>query len=122
MDVQTQFFTYGVEDSDKLKLSNGLIIWTTNIAYETYGQLNSEKSNAILIFHALSGSQHVTGYNPYIESVGEKWTDECKTGWWNDFVGSKKIIDTDKFLCYLCKLFWRMLRHNRSVFYMSENK
>ena len=89
MDVQTQFFTYGVDDSDKLKLSNGLSFGPLTLAYETYGNLNSEKSNAILIFHALSGSQHVSGYNSSVTSVGDKWTNECKTGWWNDFVGSK---------------------------------
>ena len=97
MDVQTQFFTYGVDDSDKLNLSNGLSFGPITLAYETYGNLNSGKSNAILVFHALSGSQHVTGYNSSVTSVGDKWTNECKTGWWNDFVGSKKIIDTDKF-------------------------
>ncbi len=97
MDIQTQFFTYGEKDSDKLKLHDGSLFGPITLAYETYGQLNEQKSNAILIFHALSGSQHVSGYNPYIESVGEKWTDECKTGWWNEFVGPNKLIDTDKF-------------------------
>ena len=77
MDIQTQFFTYGEKDSDKLKLHDGSLFGPITLAYETYGQLNEQKTNAILIFHALSGSQHVSGYNPYVESVGEKWTDEC---------------------------------------------
>ncbi len=58
------------------------------IAYETYGTLNPDKSNAVLILHALSGDSHVAGY------YSEK---DKKPGWWDSMVGPGKGIDTDKY-------------------------
>lgn len=70
-----------------LKLSNGAEIKNFPLAYQTYGKLNTEKSNAILICHALTGDQYVASKNPVTG----------KDGWWNTFVGAGKAIDTDKF-------------------------
>jgi homoserine O-acetyltransferase len=58
------------------------------LAYETYGRLNADRSNAILIVHALSGSQHAAGVH-----AGE----EDKPGWWDDTVGPGKAFDTERF-------------------------
>ncbi len=58
------------------------------LVYETYGTLNANKSNAILICHALSGSHHAAGYH----SVDDK-----KAGWWDNMIGAGKPIDTRKF-------------------------
>ncbi len=58
------------------------------LVYETYGELNAAKSNAILICHALSGHHHVAGYYA---------NDEKNIGWWDNMVGPGKPIDTDKF-------------------------
>lgn len=58
------------------------------LAYETYGELNSQKSNAILICHALSGNAHAAGYHSL---------DDKKPGWWDNFIGPGKIIDTSRF-------------------------
>ena len=94
----TQFHTL-----DKgFKLDSGETLPKVTIAYETYGRLNQDKSNAILIFHAFSGSAHVAGIN-----IGRKqkfWNDENITGWWDTFVGPDKIIDTEKFfvICANC--------------------
>lgn len=58
------------------------------LAYETYGSLNGDCSNAVLVFHALSGDAHVCGStNPPSQPTG---------GWWDDFVGAGKPIDTDE--------------------------
>ena len=70
-----------------LKLDCGKTINDFPIAYETYGTLNEKKDNAILIFHALTGDQFVTGINPITK----------KEGWWSYAVGPNKAIDTNKF-------------------------
>ncbi len=97
MQTRTKFFTYGEDPESRLVLHDGQAFGPVTLAYETYGNLNEKKDNAILIFHALSGSQHVAGYNPGVPGVGAKWNSECQTGWWDDFVGPGKTIDTDRF-------------------------
>ncbi|MDH3346010.1 MAG: homoserine O-acetyltransferase [Kiritimatiellaceae bacterium] len=90
--IETQFFTY-----DSLKLQTGETLGPVKLAYETYGELNEARDNAILLFHALTGSQHAVGFNPTVPGVGERWNTECQTGWWKDFIGPGKAIDTDRF-------------------------
>ena len=70
-----------------LKLDCGQTISDFYLAYETYGKLNSQKDNAILVFHALTGDQFVSGINPVTK----------KEGWWNTAVGPDKAIDTNKY-------------------------
>ena len=70
-----------------LELDCGQTINDFPLAYETYGTLNDNKDNAILIFHALTGDQFVTGINPVTK----------KDGWWSYAVGSEKSIDTNKY-------------------------
>jgi len=59
-----------------------------DLIIETYGTLNSDKSNAILICHALSGSHHAAGFHN---------ADEKKAGWWDNMIGPNKAIDTNQF-------------------------
>jgi len=67
---------------------SGAVLPRYELVYETYGTLNADKSNAILICHALSGHHHVAGY----------YADDLKNiGWWNNMVGPGKPIDTDRF-------------------------
>ena len=70
-----------------LTLECGQTIKDFPIAYETYGNLNEKKNNAILIFHALTGDQFVTNINPITN----------KQGWWNTAVGPEKAINTNKY-------------------------
>ena len=70
-----------------LKLDCGKEISNFELAYETYGKLNEKKDNAILVFHALTGDQFVTGINPITK----------KDGWWSYAVGPNKSIDTNKY-------------------------
>ncbi len=70
-----------------LALECGQTIKDFPIAYETYGNLNKKKNNAILIFHALTGDQFVTNNNPITN----------KQGWWNTAVGPEKAINTNKY-------------------------
>jgi len=59
-----------------------------DLIFETYGTLNSDKSNAILICHALSGSHHAAGFHS---------DDDKKAGWWDNMIGPNKAIDTNQF-------------------------
>ncbi len=67
------------------------------LAYETHGALNSDRSNAILVFHALSGTQHASGLCEEVPGLGERWTPECHIGWWTPFIGPGLALDTDRF-------------------------
>lgn len=71
-----------------LPLECGRTLPEFDLMVETYGTLNQQKSNAILICHALSGSHHAAGYH----SVDDK-----KPGWWDNFIGPNKAVDTNKF-------------------------
>src|SRR5690606_28556346 len=73
--------------SQPLPLDSGQSLDKVTIAYETYGDLATDKSNAILIFHALTGDQHVASPHPITG----------KPGWWNRMVGPGKPIDTNRF-------------------------
>jgi homoserine O-acetyltransferase len=92
----TRFFETGSPE-DPVRLRDGGLLPGIRIAYETWGALNAEKSNAILLFHALSGSHHAAGYNPAIEGVGALWQEELHAGWWEDMIGPGKALDTDKY-------------------------
>ncbi|MBX3062148.1 MAG: homoserine O-acetyltransferase [Anaerolineae bacterium] len=72
-----------------LKLTSGATLGPFTLAYETYGKLNKDRSNAILICHALSGDSHVAGY--YTSDPDEQ------AGWWDDAVGPGKMFDTNQF-------------------------
>ena len=73
--------------SKPLKLDCGKTINDFPLAYETFGKLNGNKDNAILVFHALTGDQFVAGKNPVTN----------KEGWWVTAVGPDKAIDTNKY-------------------------
>jgi len=85
--VETQ--TLRVVDADApLTLECGKQLGPIDVAYETYGAMNTECDNVVLICHALSGNAHVAGYNG---------NSDRKPGWWNTMVGPGKAIDTDKY-------------------------
>ena len=73
---------------EPLKLDCGKTLSGVSLRYETYGKLNADKSNAIMVFHALSGDAHICGYHS---------EEDAKPGWWSDMVGPGKYIDTDKY-------------------------
>ncbi len=84
--VKTRHLTC-CEPPDELALDCGLKLGPVTQAYETYGTLNEDKSNAILVFHALSGDAHAAGWHE-----GDK-----KPGWWDGMIGPGKAIDTGKY-------------------------
>ncbi len=81
--VTTHFYHH----PSPLILESGDSLPSLTIAYETYGKLNRERNNAILICHALSGDAHVAGFHE----------GEDKPGWWDTLVGPGKAFDTDRY-------------------------
>ncbi len=73
---------------DGLVLESGQKLSPITLAYETYGELNGDRSNAILVFHALSGDAHAAGYH----KRGEE-----KPGWWDSAIGPGKMFDTSRY-------------------------
>jgi homoserine O-acetyltransferase len=84
--VEIKYFTFA--EDRPMPLESGEVLGPVTLAYETYGQLNPERSNAILILHALSGDAHVAGFHSPSAS---------KPGWWDDCVGPGKAFDTRKY-------------------------
>jgi homoserine O-acetyltransferase/O-succinyltransferase len=77
-----------VDESESLKLVSGKSLSPIDVAYETYGNINTAGSNVILICHALSGSAHAAGFSS---------PEEKKPGWWDIMIGPGKAIDTNKY-------------------------
>jgi len=94
--VETKFHTFCSPDNPFV-LDCGAALPEVTLAYETYGELNADASNAILLFHALTGSQHAAGFNPEIPEIGDIWQAENHIGWWDGFVGPGKPVDTEKY-------------------------
>jgi homoserine O-acetyltransferase len=74
--------------TEPLKLACGRALDSFDLAYETYGTLNADRSNAVLVCHALNASHHVAGWYE---------GDEGNVGWWDNMVGPGKPLDTDRF-------------------------
>jgi len=85
--VEKKLLTFA-EPPDEMVLESGARVGPLTLAYETCGTLNEDKSNVILILHALSGDSHVAGYYT---------PEDEKPGWWDNMVGPGKGIDTDKY-------------------------
>jgi homoserine O-acetyltransferase len=82
--VQTRYATW----LDPLPLDSGAMLGPFTLAYETYGELNERRDNAILLLHALSGDAHAAGYHSRADR---------KPGWWDDMVGPGRAFDTDRY-------------------------
>ena len=78
---------------EALPLQSGARIRGYDLSYETYGQLNADRSNAVLICHALNASHHVAGV--YVDALGE--VIPKSEGWWDTMIGPGKSVDTDQF-------------------------
>ena len=74
--------------TEPLTLKSGEVLSQYHLVYETYGKLNADKSNAVMICHALSGNHHVAG--KYAET-------DKNPGWWDNLIGPGKPLDTNKF-------------------------
>ncbi len=84
--VERQYFTFA-EGDEKLLLESGGAFGPITLAYETYGELNEDRSNAILLLHAFSGDAHIAGYHD----------EDRKPGWWDEMVGPGKAFDSTEY-------------------------
>jgi homoserine O-acetyltransferase/O-succinyltransferase len=84
--VETQRVVLFTED-DPLVLESGATLGPVEVAYETYGGLNAERTNAVFICHALTGDAHAAGHRGDPERVG----------WWDNIIGPGKPVDTDRY-------------------------
>ncbi len=78
---------------EPLALTSGASLRGYDLSYETYGQLNADKSNAVLVCHALNASHHVAGV--YLDSQGQVMP--RSEGWWDTLIGPGKPLDTERF-------------------------
>jgi len=85
--VAKKTFTFA-EPPRQMSLDSGKKLGPITLVYETYGELNKDRNNVVMVFHALSGNSHAAGY--YTEK-------DDKPGWWDNMVGPRKGIDTDKY-------------------------
>jgi len=73
--------------NEPLHLESGRILSKFKLKYETYGKLNADKSNVVVVCHALTGSHHAAGF----------YEGDRKPGWWDPMIGDGKVIDTNKY-------------------------
>lgn len=85
--VETRYCTLA-HPPDGFELDCGQVLSPVTLAYETYGELNASKSNAVLILHALSGNAH---------AAGRRAETDPKPGWWDAMIGPGKAFDTQKY-------------------------
>ena len=76
------------DEQNPLRLECGETLKEVTVEYETYGELNQERDNAVLVCHALSGDAH---------AAGRHTPEDRKPGWWNDMIGPGKALDTEKY-------------------------
>ena len=81
LQTKTEHFT------NPLYLESGRILEPYDIVYETYGEMNEQKDNVVVVCHALTGSHHAAG----------TYEGETKAGWWDGFIGPGKAVDTDRY-------------------------
>ena len=82
--VITEYAHFDVE----LRLESGRLLGPITLAYETYGKLNQDASNVILATHAWTGDAHAAGFHS---------EEDRKPGWWDNIIGSGKILNTDRY-------------------------
>lgn len=85
--VSEHRFTFGGAE-DPLVLESGHTLGPVDVVYETYGKPNEDRSNAVLVCHALSGDAHAAGFH---------LPNDRRTGWWDGMIGPEKAFDTQKY-------------------------
>ncbi|MFO1490405.1 MAG: hypothetical protein U1F87_05710 [Kiritimatiellia bacterium] len=116
--AETRFHTFG-SAKNPFRLHHGGTLESVTLAYEMHGELNAERSNAILVFHALSGSHHARGFTAAVEGVGDRWTEECQTAVGRFHRTREGPPNTDKFCVTCVNYLGGVLRVDRPVLHGS---
>ena len=95
-ETHTQFFTVATKERPFV-FDGGGSVDEAVIAYETYGTLNAKRDNAVLLFHALSGSHHAAGFTKEVPGTDARWTADVQQGWWDAYIGPGKAVDTNRY-------------------------
>ncbi len=91
--VETRFERFDLP----LELACGETLPVFTLAWEQYGEISPAGDNVVLLFHALTGNHHAAGTNHGVPGLEIDWTDELVPGWWHDFIGPGRAVDTDRF-------------------------
>lgn len=92
-EVATRFHTL----DGPFTTQSGELLEQVTLAYELYGEINAARDNVILVFHAITGSQHAAGLNTKVDGIDGRWTEEVHRGWWDGFIGPGRAMDTDRY-------------------------
>lgn len=92
-EVTTRFHTL----SGPFTTQGGETLEEVTLAYELYGEISEARDNVIVVFHAITGSQHAAGINRHVEGVDGRWTEEVHRGWWDGFIGPGRAMDTERY-------------------------
>jgi homoserine O-acetyltransferase/O-succinyltransferase len=91
------------DEANPLALACGRELWPVDVEYETYGELSPARDNAVLVCPALSGGAHCAGWMSDADELGRPW-EKGRPGWWDEFVGPGKAIDTTRFFVVCASL------------------
>ena len=97
---------------DSITLDSGATLAPVEVAYETYGQLNAAKSNAILMLHAFSGDAHAAGISP----------ETGKPGWWDNIDRPRQGVRHQQVLRHLLERAGRLPRHHRALVHQPRHR
>lgn len=91
------------DGANPLPLACGRELWPVDVEYETYGELSPARDNAVLVCPALSGGAHCAGWMADADELGRPW-EKGRPGWWDEFVGPGKAIDTTRYFVVCASL------------------
>lgn len=92
-EVSTRFHTL----DGSFTTQGGETLDEVTLAYELYGEISEARDNVVVVFHAITGSQHAAGINRRVDGIDGRWTEEIHRGWWDGFIGPGRAIDTDRY-------------------------
>lgn len=82
---------------EPFRTQSGAELRDVELAYELYGEISAGRDNVVLVFHALTGSQHAAGWCEEVVEADGRWTEEMHPGWWDGYIGPARGLDTSRY-------------------------